>query len=394
LGPNPEGLVLLLNYSVLYINPKELREEILNFGKRRSNVLELLSELFKIPESKIESFARKIEEYLEGSIKCKETGETYFIPFTHPFNVPYHLVLYHLAINFARKYNEIYCSPIFSLNRVVQNSETDYLWGICKPRLARDGKIVIECEKNGKIIGNRMPEEIYRMRAKEIVEKTGCIFNIDEFLVGVTEELYQYSAIKTIPIKCFSEKNVVTRTLGDVSKIEKGELCRITPEYYYPLFLTLPHITGKAIMFPSYELEGECDEEDNKYYLDRILESSKGFAKKVVDPTVKLLEKYNIRGNLVRVDSTVLAESFIKEIEREIKDSIIVFGGEKGKLDNLNKETKKRIYHVLLFQTPCGKECLDRYLKYETDPHDTDSFVAQSAEILGRLLVEMYLRKT
>ena len=390
-SPNPWGVILFLNYSILYINPRKLNEEVSSFKNRRSDALELLSKLFGIPTSNIESFAKKIGECLEESMECRETGKILFLPFDHPFNVPYNLVLFHLATNFACNYSGIYGAGTFSLNKVVAPSETDYLWGMGKLRRARDGTIVIEREQNKEIIGRRVPEEIYRMRTEEIVKRADCRVDIDKFLIRVTEELYQHSTKKDIPIMCFSGRNVIIRSLEDMSKIEGDEVCRILPKHYYPLFLTLSYITREVLILLSHEFEEECEEERSRYYQDEILGSSKKFVENVIDPTVKLLERHGIRGNVIRVDSTILAGSFIKEIERGLKDEIIAFGHEKGKLDNLSEETKKQIYHVLLFQTSCEGECLDRYLKYEIDPHDTDSFVAQSAEILGRLLIETYL---
>ncbi len=392
--PNPEGLIVLLNYSVLYINPKELKKEISNFGKRRSKVLELWSKLYKIPEYNIVSFAKETEDHLEKSIKCKKSGEIYIAPFGQPVPVPYHSRLQHFAVNFARDYGVIYLPIYFSLNIVPHPpSETDYFGRECKLRRTRDGKIIIECEKNGKIIGKRVPEDIYRIKTKEIVESAECVFNIDEFLVKVTEGLYQYSTDKTIPIKCFGRENVVNRTLGEMSRTEKEELCRITPEYYYPLFLTIPHVTDhKKIILLSDELESyEYEKESSKYYLGKVVESSSKFTRKVIDPTVELLEKFGIKGNIIRVDSTDFAKSFYVVVKREFGDSTIVFGAKKGKLNNLEEDTQKEILHELLFTTPCKGECLKRYLEYKIDPHNDDS-VARSAFIVAEELINYYLK--
>jgi len=354
-------------------------------------VLELWSELYKIPKSEIGSFAERVEVHLEKSIEGQKGGEIYFAPFAHPFPVPYHLRLHHPAINFARYYNGSYLPIFFSLNKVFPRSETDYLWGECKLRRTRDGKIIIECEKNGKIIGKRVPEDIYRIKTKEIVESAERVFNIDEFLVNVTEELYQYSTDKTIQIKCFGIENVVNRTLGEMSKTEKEEFCRITPEYYYPLFLTIPHVTDhKKIILLSDELESD-EKESSKYYLDKVVESSNEFTRKVIDPTVELLERFGIKGNIIRVDSIVFAKSFYDAVKREFGDSTIVSGAKKVKLDNLGEDVRREILHDLLFRTPCKGECLKRYLGYYIDPI-SDDYVALSAYKIAEELKNYYLK--
>ncbi len=388
--PNPEGLIVLLNYSVLYINPKELEKEISNFGKRRSKVLELWSELYNIPTYNTGSFAEKIEDHLEKSIKCKKSGEIYIAPFEHSFPDPYHLLLQYFAVSFARYYGGIYLPIIFSLIKVVPRSETDYLWRECKLRRARDSKIIIECKKDGKIIGKRVPEDIYRIKTKEIVESAECVFNIGMFLVKVTEELYQYSTNGKTPIKCFGRENVVNRTLGEMSRTEKEELCRITPKYYYPLFLTIPHVTDHKIILISYEFDSN-EEESSEYYLGEVVESSRKFNIEVIDPTVELLEKFGIKGNIIKVDSIVVAKSFYETVKREFGDSTIVFGAKKGKLNNLEEDTQREILHELLFTTPCEGECLKRYLEYKIDPHnDNDDSVAISASRIARELMIYY----
>ena len=354
-------------------------------------MLELWSKLYKIPTYKIGSFAERVEVELENSIEGRKDEEKIYVPpFTHPFSTVYHSMLQHFALNFARHYDGIYLPIFFSLNRVPPPpSETDYLWGECKLRRTRDGKIIIECEKNGKIIGKRIPEDIYRTKTKEIIESAECVFNIDKFLVKVTEELYQYSTDKNIPIKCFGRDNVFNRTLGEMSRTEKKELCRITPEYYYPLFLTISDATKVRLILLSDELEGD-EKESTKYYLDEVVKSSSEFTKKVINPTVKLFEEYGIRGNIIRVDSIVFAKVFTMEIEGKLWNSIIVYGSEKGSLDNLEEKTKKQIWHDLLFKTPCKGECLKRYLKYEIDPHSDDS-VAKSASEIAEELIGYYL---
>jgi hypothetical protein len=332
LCPNPEGLIVLLNYSILYINPEELRKRISEFGNSRSNVLGMWSELYEIPTSEIGSFAEKIEDHLEKSIEGKKSGEIYILPFDHPAHVPYKLRSQYFAVNFARYYDGTYLPIFFSLNRVPPPpSEADYLLGECKLRRTRNYNIIIECEKNGKIIGKRVPEDIYRTKTKEIVESVEGVFNIDKFLVNVTEELYQYSTNRKIPIKCFGTENVVNRTLGEMSRTEKKELCRITPEYYYSLFLTIPHVTYYNIILLSDELDGD-EEESRKYYLNKVVESSSKFTKEVIDPTVKLLEKFGIKGNIIRVDSIVFAKSFYEVVKRGFGDSTIVFGAKKRKI--------------------------------------------------------------